>query len=106
MVVDKQDKLAGIISLDNLKEILVSREAWNWLLAADVMQGIEETLRESMPLKEAMDLMYRLGAEQMPVISEGGDRKPIGILDYRNVRRQASHEAVQRRQSVSFEAAV
>ncbi len=98
-VVDKAGKLRGTISLEDLKEVLVSREAWHWLLADDVAQSVDEKLYPSMPLNEAMDLMHRLELEQMPVLSQEDQDTPAGILDYRRAQRKAAHETVKRRQS-------
>ncbi len=100
-VVDAKGQLQGMISLDSLKDVFVSREAWNWLLAADVMQRAETTLSGEQSLEEALHLLDERNLEEAAVVRADDPSCPTGMLDVRSVRRKVSQETVRRRQGVA-----
>lgn len=98
-VVDKEGRLAGVISLDDLKGILTSQDTWDWVLANDVMvQAIDKTSPET-PLKEVLAFMNGHGIEEMPVVSDDSDRRSLGMIDQRSTRIRINDELVRRRQA-------
>lgn len=96
-VVDGDGKITGIITLDGLKEILADWSCWDWLVAADVMSPVTETVTFGMPLRDALNTLELLGLEQVAVINEKAET-PAGILDMRTSRRLVNEEMIKRQQ--------
>ena len=96
-VVDGENKLKGIISLDGMKGIMISPETWDWVLAADVMAEAKKTLKAEMSLREAMDYMRDNSVEEVPIVDE--DRHVVGMLDSRSIRIRLTEEVVRRREA-------
>jgi len=99
-VVDRGDRLKGVIGLDDLKEVMVNQDTWRWVLAADVMTHAEDKVSRTTPLREAVDYMREVGIEEMPVTATETDETAAGILDERTVRIRVSEEVLRRRQPV------
>ncbi|NLW31293.1 MAG: CBS domain-containing protein [Fibrobacter sp.] len=97
-VIDHDGKIAGIITLEALKEVVAQWDTWEWLVAADVMSPMVETIPQSMPLKDAMNTIHLLNVEQIAVVNNEKECKPVGILDIRSIRRQVSEEIIRRQQ--------
>jgi len=95
-VVGDEDRLVGVLSLEDMKDVLPDRDTWDWLLAGDVATPPREHVTPDTKLKVALDLMADLDLEQIPVVS-GDHEKPVGILDRRKAHRKA-HEKVLRLQ--------
>ncbi|MFA5785341.1 MAG: cation:proton antiporter, partial [Phycisphaerae bacterium] len=66
-VVDSSGKLIGVISLDNIKGVLLENQCWNWLLAEDVLVPIEQKVFADVPLKYAIQTLQSSGLNQIPV---------------------------------------
>ncbi len=96
-MVDGENKLKGIISLDGMKGIMISPETWDWVLAADVMAEAKKTLKAEMSLREAMDYMRDNSVEEVPIVDE--DRHVVGMLDSRSIRIRLTEEVVRRREA-------
>ena len=98
-VVDKDGRLAGVITLDDLKGILTSQDTWDWVLANDVMvQAVDKTSPKT-PLKEALAFMNGRGIEEMPVVSDDSEQRSLGMIDQRSTRIRINDELVRRRQA-------
>jgi len=105
-VVDRNGGLVGVLSLESLKEVLTDQESWNWLVASDVMQPVEEKMFPSAPLREALDHMFEIGVEQLPVVQEHNHNIPVGILDVAKVRQRVEKEIVRRQRPARKEQAL
>ncbi len=99
-VVSKDGKIIGVLTFDMLKELLVDRDTWQWLLVGDVMKPLKEHLLVDMNLGEALQEMQNLHVEALPVVESADTGKLLGILDRREARRKVGVELV-RRQTVS-----
>jgi Kef-type K+ transport system membrane component KefB/CBS domain-containing protein len=86
-VVNVQGKLAGMLTLTQLKDILLDSDCWSWMVVADVLVAGTRRVMESTPLKEAIDLMEESGTEQLPVVRSVDDETAAGILDRRHTRK-------------------
>ena len=96
-VVDGENKLKGILSLDGMKGIMISPETWDWVLAADVMAKPKRTIKGDMTLRAAMDYMRDNGVEEVPVIDD--EDRVVGMLDTRSIRIRLTEEVVRRREA-------
>jgi CBS domain-containing protein len=95
-VVDGENKLKGITSLDGMKGIMISPETWDWILAADVMAEGKKTLKSDISLCEAMDYMRDNSVEEIPIVDE--DRHVVGMLDSRSIHIRLTEEVVRLRE--------
>jgi Kef-type K+ transport system membrane component KefB len=102
-VVGPDNRMAGVISLDNLKHALMDQNVWEWVVAYDVMTPPLESVTASMPLKSAMDLMTQIHIEQIPVVDDKTKKTPLGLLDMRKARILIEEEVI-RRQAPGSEA--
>jgi Kef-type K+ transport system membrane component KefB/CBS domain-containing protein len=85
-VVDGDNKLIGVISLDNVKGVLLDRQCWDWLLAEDVLVPVREKIYAEVPLDSAIQFMQNMGLNQVPVVKSEQDSTPVGILDFHRTR--------------------
>jgi CBS domain-containing protein len=92
-VVDTEGKLAGMLTLTHLREILLESDCWDWMVVADVLVDAKEKVLESTPLKEALQTMTDFGLEQLPVVA-AADGKAVGILDTRHARKIIQQEMI------------
>ncbi len=80
---DKSNKLVGIISLNDLKDVLIDQTTWEWVLAGDLMNLDFETVENNEPLSDVLDKMNQIQAENIAVIDKDGNF--VGIIDRKNV---------------------
>ena len=95
-VVSGDGTIIGVLTFDMLKELMVDRDAWHWLVAGDVMQPVRHRLFSGMTLAEALQEMRNNQIEAMPVVENDKNHKLIGVLDQRNVRRVVGTELMKR----------
>jgi Kef-type K+ transport system membrane component KefB/predicted transcriptional regulator len=96
-VVDGDNRLKGVLTLDGLKAILLDPETWDWVLAADVMGEAKYHVDKEMSLKKAVDYLRDSGKEEVPVTDESG--VVLGVMDQRLIRIRVKEEAIRRRQT-------
>jgi len=97
-VVDNDKKLIGAIALGNIRNTFATQELHNWLVALDIMEPVIATVTPDIPLSEAFEETKRLYIEHLPVVASDEDKKFIGVLNYRHVRRLISAEVLSRQQ--------
>ena len=95
-VVSAEGKTVGVLTFDMLKELLIDRDTWQWLVVGDVMQPLHDRLLSGMNLGEALQEMKNTQAEALPVIDTAESGKLLGVLDVRAARRKVSAELVSR----------
>ena len=100
-VVANGGTITGVLTFDMLKEVLMDRDTWPWLVVGDVMQPLQERLLGEMNLAEALQDMHALQAEMLPVIESADSEKLLGVLDQRAARRKVSAELVRRQTAVA-----
>jgi CBS domain-containing protein len=101
-VVDRQHRMAGVLSLQGLKDVLSNPDSWAWLLVSDVMIPVRHKVFSSSALKEVLDQMYELNIDQVPVVAPGDGDVPVGLLDRAKVRERIDIEVFRRRQAIEF----
>ncbi len=95
-VVSLDGKIIGVLTFDLLKELLVDRDSWQWLVVGDVMQPVQEHLLAGTNLAEAMVDMQNMQAEALPVIESRESGTLMGVLDLRAARRTVGAELLRR----------
>jgi Kef-type K+ transport system membrane component KefB/predicted transcriptional regulator len=95
-VVTHDGTIGGVLTFDMLKELMVDRDAWDWLVVGDVMQPVRHRLSSKMNLAEALQEMSNNHVEAMPVIESDASQKLVGVLDQRDARRVIGAELMKR----------
>jgi Kef-type K+ transport system membrane component KefB/predicted transcriptional regulator len=85
-VVDADNRLIGILTLDNIKGVLFDPQCWNWLVAADVLVPVEEKIDAHAPLKRAIAVLEQMGLTHLPVVDVTDSDVPLGIVDLQRIR--------------------
>jgi Kef-type K+ transport system membrane component KefB/CBS domain-containing protein len=86
-VVYKDGNLAGIISIDDLKNTFMAAELSEFLLAHDIMKPPGACCAASMSAEDAQNLMKKKGIEYLPVYREdGGNEEFAGLIDERGIQ--------------------
>lgn len=97
-VVDETGMIIGTLTLEGLKEVVADWSMWDWLVAADVMSPVRDTVVAALPLQDALNQLELLNIEQIAVVKSAEEAVPVGILDRRTVRRLVSEEVIRRQQ--------
>ncbi|MDD4956308.1 MAG: cation:proton antiporter [Candidatus Omnitrophica bacterium] len=95
-VTDEKDKVIGVITLDNLKEILVDHGCWDWMVAGDALLPMEHRIPSSLPLESALAFMGEQKIEQVPVVDDVDGTHLAGMLDLRNTKKAIEQELIKR----------
>ena len=97
-VIDRQSKIAGVITIAGIKEMFANQDVAGWLLACDVSEPVVDKAIAGKELEEVIELMKRYDLEQIPVVAGEKDDKLVGVLDYRRTLRKISAEVLRRRE--------
>jgi CIC family chloride channel protein len=72
--------LVGIVSMQNLRSVLLDREAWPYIVVGELAEPDVLTVKGSDSLYDAMKLISSRGIEQVPVVDELNPKKVVGML--------------------------
>jgi len=93
-VIDEKKQLTGIITIDQIKDVILDESVWDWLVASDIMAQAPEMIQENQPLPEAIKLMNQMYIEQIPVASRTEPGVIVGILDRQIIKRAVNKKIV------------
>jgi Kef-type K+ transport system membrane component KefB/CBS domain-containing protein len=99
-VVNSDHKMAGWVSLDEVKNVLVDQDSWRWLLTADVMKSVDHKATETMPLRDVINHMYEYNLTQLPIFKDHDGQIPTGIINSTSMQHKLDREIILRRQPV------
>ena len=99
-VLDRQGFMIGELSLETLKHVLTDQDAWQWLLASDVMQSMDHRVTEDTPLRNVMETMEQFKLDRVPVVQSNGGDKPLGMIELNELQHRLDREILRRRQMV------
>ncbi|UCC23557.1 MAG: hypothetical protein JSW23_05760, partial [Planctomycetota bacterium] len=97
-VVDGENKLAGGITLDSIRNTFATQELNDWLVALDIMEPVVAKGVPEMLLEEAFEETRRLDIEHLPIVASREDERFVGVLNCRAVHRSLSAEVLSRQQ--------
>ncbi len=76
-VIDDAGALLGIVTLDDIREIMFNETSQKSVIIATLMHKPPDTVSSHSPMQEVMHKFERTGAWNLPVIDEG---KYLGIV--------------------------
>ena len=84
MVVDKNGKLAGIITDADLRRLLTEQTSGAFKYkAADVMTADCKKIRADALAAEATAIFHKYRIDELPVVD--ADNKPLGLIDVQDI---------------------
>ena len=89
-VIDADGKLAGMLSLSHLKDILMDSDCWDWMVVQDVLTPQVSSVEQSEMLKNAMNILEDTGIDQLVVVNQSNE--PTGMVDVRQIRKAVERE--------------
>ena len=97
-VVDDQNHLLGIITIDNIKNTFITSELDNFLLAHDLMDPVTFSANPDTPLAEINEIMKQNHIDYIPVIKD--ENKLAGVLELRSIQRLISKRIMELQDNV------
>ncbi len=82
-VVDREQVFQGVISIEQLKDVLLETELDPLLVAADIMRPITRHISSEAPLLEARETMRQYGLECVPIA--GPNEMFFGLIEQRDL---------------------
>ncbi|MDZ7722571.1 MAG: CBS domain-containing protein [candidate division KSB1 bacterium] len=71
-VVDAEDRLAGVIGVEELRNLILKEQTWDWLVAEDVLVKPRATLHPGQSVKESLGTLDQLDISEVPVVDDDG----------------------------------
>jgi len=96
-VLDGTGGLAGVITLEGLKNVINLTEVGQFIVAQDLMEPAGETVSPDTSLARARQMMIDVGRDYLVVVEPGGGKKLAGLLIRRQVDRALETEIARRR---------
>lgn len=98
-VLDAKKHVVGIVTMEDLKQVLGSPEVGSWVVALDVMRPTPDLLTQDTPLAEALEKARETGLQVLPVVREKESGEYVGLFEVNAVNRRISQEVLRRRQA-------
>lgn len=89
-VVNKENRLIGIVTVDNIRQTILFSDASDLLVAHDLMERVIATVNEDTPLAEVRDLINRLKIDYLPVVTK--DKEIVGFIEVKNIQKLISQK--------------
>jgi len=98
-VVDKNKKLKGVVTIDNIKDTFMAQELSEFLIAVDLMEPVDVTVKAETPMPDVKEIMTKNRVDYVPVLDD--DRKVLGLLESRNIERHITKKMLELEQTVN-----
>ncbi|MFH1504959.1 MAG: CBS domain-containing protein [Candidatus Omnitrophota bacterium] len=92
-VVGPEDKLIGIVTVDNIKSTFMARSAGELILAADVLEPAVASVSPESSLSEVKDILAQYNLEYLPVVTS--ENKIVGFIERRMVYKIISAKIIE-----------
>ncbi|MCD4781709.1 MAG: cation:proton antiporter [Candidatus Omnitrophica bacterium] len=101
-VVDSAKKLLGLISIGDLRSVLLEQELdLNILiLARDIAVPVANAVRADCPLNEAIHIFNRKNIDILPVVDDDISNELVGMIHYRTIMSTIQKEVLRRRGNI------
>lgn len=91
-VIDDKKQVIGMVTISELKDVILDQSCWDWLLVSDVMIPVRDFVFVEQPLKEALIMMEQLNTDQLPVLTDTTHKEFAGIADRKRITHMVNHE--------------
>ncbi len=96
-VLNEKEQLTGIVSLTDMRKVMLERNVHHFLIAKDIATEAVLTVTPADSLKTALRKMTEAEIRELPVVSEEDSRKVISIISRKDVI-QTYHDEIERLQ--------
>lgn len=87
-VVTQNEKIVGVVSVNEIKDTLMYSEISDLLAAIDLMGSFGSPVLPNTPMKEVIDILHRTQSDFVAVIDQDG--KFCGLIEQYSIQRQLS----------------
>ena len=94
-VLDAEKNVLGIISFDDMKELIFDRDSWEWLIVRDVINNNTIVLTNIEPLTQTIKLMRENNIDEVPITSSETN-KYLGMINNNRVSTVIAKEMLNR----------
>lgn len=95
-VVDKDFHLIGMVTFNDMRQILANYSLWSWSLVSDIMNHDVPTLTRERGINEALNLSHATGYTQIPVVDNS---RLISLIDLRKVESDLKIEVLKKQEA-------
>ncbi len=95
-VVDRENRLLGVITIDHLKDTFMASQLSAFLLAHDISIAVPDSCRPDTPAEEVYHMMRKHNLDFMPVTDENNNA--IGVVEKRIAQKLFSLKILELRQ--------
>lgn len=95
-IVDEANQLQGIISLAEIRPVVMQDDLYSLLIASDTMQPNPPFIETEAPLVAALTLFAEGDVSTLPVVENERTMKLVGVLTHRNLMIH-HHREIQRK---------
>ncbi len=97
-VVDKKNRLLGIIAIGDLRDVLLHEEMEldRLILAKDIAVPAIRIVSADTPLKKAIDIFKRKALDVLPIVKDAKTKELVGIIHYQYVMGEVHKELIAR----------
>jgi len=85
-IIDSRARLVGIISIEDLRPVLLNRHTWQWLIAGDVCRPLQTTPEPHCSLKDTIAIMATEQVREIPIV-ERDTRRVVGLVNIEKAQR-------------------
>ncbi len=97
-VLSPQNALVGVITMQEIRDLLIDQQTWDWIVASDVMrEPHREVISSHVALEEALQVTEQVDAEELIAVRENGLRTAIGIVNKHEVKHKVNAELLTQR---------
>ena len=94
-VIDEHNVLLGVVTFENLREILPNPVLWTWSLVTDIMSYEMATVNPDQPLDSALNLAHSINYSKIPVVKDG---KLLAMLKIRDIEKSLKNELIKKQE--------
>ncbi len=92
-VVNKENDLRGMVTVNSIKNTLMLPELSGFLLANDIMEPVVTTVSHDILVTKAQDLLKAHDLESLPVVTK--ENKVLGVIESRDIKKLISKKIVE-----------
>ena len=84
-VVDEEDRLQGIISLAEIRSVIMQDDLYTLLIASDMTQPDPPHVEADAPLSQALSIFAEGEVSTLPVVDNGENKKLVGVITHQGL---------------------
>ena len=96
-VVDSEEQFRGVVTLEGMKAVLNMPDVGPFIVAEDLMEQVQYTVKPDASLRDARQLMKDRARDFLVVTEPNDDRRLAGLITQRSIDRALEVEIARRR---------